>query len=71
MSPILKFCGASIILVTAAAGANAAPFTGRVSNQPVFARNISNSPTHFDRHPIVNKVLHAPCVVGPKHVPCR
>lgn len=71
MSPILKLCVASIVVVTAAAGANAAPFASRVSNQSGFARNTSNVSTHFDQHPIIYKALRAPCVVGPKHVPCR
>jgi hypothetical protein len=71
MSPISKLFVASIALVTAATGANSAPFVGHAANQPVFARNARHAPTHFDRHPILNKALHAPCVVGPKHVPCR
>jgi hypothetical protein len=71
MSAILKLCVASIVFATAASGAYAVPFAGHVSNRPVFARNTSNSPTYFDRHPILDKALRAPCVVGPKHFPCR
>lgn len=71
MSPFSKLCAASIIFVMAAFDANATPFAGHAANQPVFARNASSNPILFDRHPIVAKALRAPCVVGPKHVPCR
>jgi hypothetical protein len=71
MSPILKLCVASIVFVTTTTVTNAARFTGHAANQPVFARNTHQAPTYFDRYPSVNKALRAPCVVGPKHVPCR
>lgn len=71
MSFISKLCAASIIFVAAAFSAAGAPFAVHAANQPVFARNTSDQPILFDRHPIVAKALRAPCVVGPKHVPCR
>jgi hypothetical protein len=71
MSPLSKLCVASVMFLGATFTANAAPFATHVTNQHAIARNASNGPSLFDRRPSMGKALRAPCIMGPKHFPCR